>query len=203
MIKHKKRKNSRLGKVIVVETKVTIEDAIRQRRERVIDLSQYNVGFDAVKNHDKARPKTSSNNSKGTQYEKFLYKFETGQLDKFSSRDFMFFFRDVANANGVKYIIGNPKVEMRQFKLALDRGYTKEELLVMIEFLFTSGQKYLDPKTIHPGILLTNWCNKIYQDSQLWLEDKYDPNATFNKPKVVREWTDTSEESKSNVGEWE
>ena len=92
---------------------------------------------------------------------------------------------------------------MRNFKLALERGYSTEDLLAMIEFLFTSGQTYLDVKTIHPGILLTNWCNKIYQDTQLWLDDNYDPNVTYTKPKLNREWTDNNTEIKSNVGEWD
>ena len=194
-----KRKPSRLGTV----SPVIVEDAIRERRERVIDLSKYNVGFDAVSDK-KARP-TAPTTSKvmGTQYEAYLKKYERGDLSKFSTRDIMFFFRDTANDNGAKYIIANGKVDMRNFKLAKDRGYSTEDILAMIEFLFTSGQKYLDVKTIHPGILLTGWCNKIYQDTQLWLEDKFDPNATFSKTKLNREWTDNNTKIKSNVGEWE
>lgn len=194
-----KRKPSRLGNV----SPVIVEDAIRERRERVIDLSKYNVGFDAVSDK-KARP-TAPTTSKvmGTQYEAYLKKYERGDLSKFSTRDIMFFFRDTANDNGAKYIIANGKVDMRNFKLAKDRGYSTEDILAMIEFLFTSGQKYLDVKTIHPGILLTGWCNKIYQDTQLWLEDKFDPNATFSKTKLNREWTDNNTKIKSNVGEWE
>lgn len=198
-MERKRRKPSRLGTI----AEVIVEDAIKERRERVIDLTKYNVGFDAV-NNKKARP-TAPTPSKavGTQYNSYLKKLESGNINKFSTRDIMFFFRDTANDNGVKYIIANPKIDMRNFKLALERGYTTEDILAMIEFLFTSGQKYLDIKTLHPGLLLTNWCNKIYQDTQLWIDDKYDPNATFSKPKMTREWTDSNEEIKSNVGEWD
>ena len=193
------KRPSRLGTI----TQVVVEDAIKERRERVIDLSKYNVGFEAVTNK-KARPTApSTSKAVGVQYQAYLKKFEKGELSKFSTRDIMFFFRDTANYNGVKYIIANPKVDMRNFKLALERGYSTEDLLAMIEFLFTSGQTYLDVKTIHPGILLTNWCNKIYQDTQLWLDDNYDPNVTFTKPKLNREWTDNNTEIKSNVGEWD
>lgn len=198
-MERKKRRPSRLG----VVTEVIVEDAIRERRERVIDLSKYNVGFDAVQNKKSRPTPPTPSNVMGNQYESYLIKYEKGLLSKFSTRDIMYFFRDTANDNGVKYVIGNPKIVMRNIKLAKDRGYSTEDLLAMIEFLFTSGQTYLDKKTLHPGILLTNWCNKIYQDTQLWLEDKYDPNVTFSKPKMTREWTDNNEDIKSNVGEWE
>ena len=69
----------------------------------------------------------------------------------------------------------------------------------MIEFLFTSGQQYLDVKRLTPGILATGWCNRIYNDSQDWLEDNFDPNGfnKYNKKDKVkrnREWVDDEEE---------
>lgn len=198
-----KRRPKRLGKVVPV---VTVEDAIRERRERVIDLSKYNVGFDAIKD-TKARKKNAPSPSKAqaTQYDKYLAKLDKGDIHKFSTRDIMFFFRDTANDNGVKYIIANPKIDMRNFRLALDRGYKTEDILAMIEFLFTSGQTYLDKRNLHPGILVTNWCNKIYQDTQLWLNDEFDPNKKYtgSKPQPTREWQDTTKESKSSIGEWD
>lgn len=201
-MERKKRRPSRLG-TIAIANEVVVEDAIKQRRERKIDLSKYNVGFEAVQNK-KARPSIpSSSKIVGTQYQAYLTKYEKGAIDKFSTRDIMFFFRDTANDNGVKYVVANAKVDMRNFKVAKDRGYSTEDILAMIEFLFTSGQKYLDKQNIHPGILLTGWCNKIYQDTQLWLDDKFDPNMTFSKTKLNREWTDTNTNIKSNVGEWE
>lgn len=198
----RKRKPTRLGKIVPIE--VEVENAIKERRERVIDLSKYNVGFDAISDK-KARPTApSSSKAQATQYERYLAKLNKGDLSKFSTRDIMFFFRDTANEHGAKYIIANPKVDMRNFKVALDRGYTTEELLVMIEFLFTSGQKYLDIKNIHPGILLTGWCNKIYTDSQLWLNDNFDPNKPIGKVNTQpREWVDNNKDVKSSVGEWD
>lgn len=186
----------------IVEDKNIVEDKIKERRNRVIDLSKYNVGFDAVRNKEKRTEVPTPTKAQATQYDKYLHKLHKGELSKFSTRDLMFYFRDIANENGVKYIIANPKVEMRNFKLALDRGYTTENILAMIEFLFTSGQKYLDIRTLHPGILLTNWCNTIYRDTELWLNDEYNPNRT-NSHKPNREWVDNNTEKKSSVGEWE
>ena len=208
-----KKKPKRLGTVVPIPVPTPkegtkVENAKRERRERVIDLSKYSIGFDEVKDKSKRKqPKPSQSQSQSALYERYLAKFEKGELNKFSTRDLMFFFRDTANDNNVKYIIGNAKVEMRNFKLALERGYSNEDLLAMIEFLFTSGQTYLDKQTLHPGVLLTGWCNRIYNDTQLWLEDKYDPNKDtkmFNKKQTTtREWTDNNTEVKSQVGEWE
>lgn len=195
----RKNKLKRLGVISLVE----YEDAKKERRNRTIDLSKYTMGFEQVTNTKSRPPAPSQNKAQGVQYEKYLAKFEKGDLSSFSTRDIMFFFRDIANDNGAKYIIANPKIDMRNFKLALERGYTTEELLAMIEFLFTSGQTYLEKRNIHPGILLTGWCNKIYQDTQLWLDDKYNPNEDYKKNRPTREWTDNNEEVKSNVGEWE
>ena len=178
-----------------------VEDKIKERRNRVIDLTKYNVGFDAVRNKEKRKDVPTPTKAQATHYDKYLHKLHKGELSKFSTRDLMFYFRDIANENGVKYIIANPKVEMRNFKLALDRGYTTENILAMIEFLFTSGQKYLDKRSLHPGILLTNWCNTIYRDTELWLNDEYNPNRT-NSNKPNREWVDNDTDKKSNVGEW-
>ena len=200
-MRHKRKRPSRIGMLI----EPVVEDAVKERRQRTIDLSKYNVGFEAVTNPKKRPEAPTPSKAQSTQYNKYLAKLEKGELSKFSTRDIMFFFRDTANENGVKYIIANPKIDMRNFKLALGRGYSTEEILAMIEFLFTSGQKYLDIKTLHPGLLLTNWCNKIYQDTQLWLDDKFDPNVKYvhNKPQLNREWKDDNEEVKSNVGEWD
>lgn len=158
---------------------------------------------EAVQNTKAIPTIPSPSNVQSSQYQAYLTKYEKGAIDKFSTIDTMFFFRDTANDNGVNYVIANAQVDMRNFKIAKDRGYSTEDILAMIEFLFTSGQKYLDKQNIHPGILLTGWCNKIYQDTQLWLEDNFDPNMTFSQTKLNREWTDNNTNVKSSVGEWE
>lgn len=155
----------------------------------------YNIGFDSEW--------TKPVSNKVSNYDRYIKKLEDGKIDKFNSRDFLFFFSDKANENGVKHVIANAKISMANFKTILSRGYTNAEILVMIEFLFTSGQQYLDIHTLHPGILLTNWCNTIYRDSQLWLKDEYNPNAKYkSKPKTEREWKDDKPEHKTGVGEW-
>lgn len=134
-------------------------------------------------------------------------RLENGMFDKFTTKDMLYFFIDVAKENGVNYIVSNYAKELRQFKLCVERGYSVEDILAMIEFLFTSGQPYLDVNRLHPGILLTNWAKTIYADSQLWLDDKYEPYkkqsyASSSKPLPKREFTgDTSKET-VKIDDW-
>ena len=134
-------------------------------------------------------------------------RLENGMFDKFTTKDMLYFFIDVAKENGVNYIVSNYAKELRQFKLCVERGYSVEDILAMIEFLFTSGQPYLDVNRLHPGILLTNWAKTIYADTKLWLDDKYEPYkkqsySSQSKPHQKREFTgDTSKET-VKIDDW-
>lgn len=131
-------------------------------------------------------------------------RLENGMFDKFSSRDMLYFFCDVAKENGVDYIVSNYAKEQRQFKLCIERGYSVQDILAMIEFLFTSGQPYLDVNRLHPGILLTNWAKTIYADTKLWLDDKYVPHKKQYQPKnqPVREFTGDTSKEEVKINEW-
>lgn len=144
-------------------------------------------------------------------YELYKKKLDAGNLKAFSTLDLMYFFKDVANENGCRYIISNVAKDRRMFKMLLERGMSVEEILVMIEFVFTSGQKYLDTETLHPGIFLTKWCTTLLRDSKLWLDDKFDPNATkFKQSKATsksefmkgREWQGSNSDEDIAIGEW-
>lgn len=197
-----KRRKSRLGTVSPIPTLVT-EEARKERRNKVIDLSKYDIGFDAVKDINKRKKPQSSINNGGKQYSSYRDKLEKGLLDKFSTRDIMYFYKETSIENGVNYVIANPKKDMRVYKLALERGYTNEEILSMIEFLFTSGQTYLDIKYLHPGILLTGWCNRIYEDTKLWLNNEYDPNPIKQNKLPQREWDKEHNDNEIKIGEWD
>lgn len=149
-----------------------------------------------IKTEKKAPKKSTS-----IYYENYRKKLENNQFDKFGTRDFLYFFKDTANDVGVKYVISNYAKDMRVFKLLKERGYSNEEILIMIEFLFKSDQDYLDKRYIQPTVLISGWCNKIYQDSQLWLNDKYVPKskAKFSQ----REYTGDTNITSISIGEWD
>lgn len=156
---------------------------------------QPSKGFDAVRSQRKTKTMTNTN-----LYDVYLNKVNNEQWDKFNTRDLMYFFRDTANNNGIKYVIANFRVDMSAFKMCISKGHEPAEIVAMIEFLFTSEQDYLDPKSLTPNIFRSGWVNKIYQDTKLWANDEY---TTEKKKKFVkREWTGDTEEDNSSMDEW-
>ena len=153
----------------------------------------------------KTRDFSNNRKTRPTKEKPYKTKIESGNIEKLSSKDLLDFFRDKAVKNGIKYVASKPTIAMRNFNLALERGYSKEEILLMVEFLFESEQDYLDKKRLHPGILLTGWCNKIYQDSQDWLNDEYktESQAKHSKRNGSREWVgEIPKEDQATIGEW-
>ena len=170
-------------------------------------LADFSRTREVVKKNDSNTPvrKTRDfNKSRKTRVAKgkpYRDKIESGDIDKLSSKDLLDFFRDLAIKNGVKFVASKPVIDMRNFNLAIERGYSIEEILLMLEFLFESEQDYLDKKRLHPGILLTGWCNKIYADSQDWLNDEYKTDSQAKHSK--REWSEEiPEEDQAIIGEW-
>lgn len=150
-----------------------------------------------------------TNRRKYDPYESYRAKLEGGLLEKFSTRDMTYFFKDVANENGVKYVIANIQKDQRCYKMCLERGYTIENILAMIEFLFTSGQQYLDVQTLQPTILISGWCNVIYSDTMKWLDDEFNPSDRHNNKSKKnnvsnREWKEkVSDEEVAEIGKWD
>lgn len=133
----------------------------------------------------------------------YLDKCSRGDINSFNSLDFTYYFRDSALRNEVRYVITNVQKDRHTFKLLLERGFTKEEIVGMIEFVFDSPQNYLDKQLLHPGILLTKWSSSIVQDSKLWLSDEYVPTKT-QKSGTVSDFTKNKKKSnEASIGEWD
>lgn len=161
------------------------------------EQKKLNRGFDTVRKRDK-KINTTTN-----LYDKYQLKLQKGKLDKFSSRDIIYFMQDCAKNQKVKCVITNYQVSMHQINLLKKKGYDNEDILAMIEFLYTSGQPYIDLNRISPSLLISTWGTTIYADTQLWLKDEYDPNNK-NKRKSVkeREWQGEKTEKDDASIEW-
>ena len=137
-------------------------------------------------------------------YTTFLRKYNDleNTIESFKTRDFVYFFRQVAEDSGYKYVISNIKKDMCIFK-RLSESYTPTEICCMVEFLYQSEQDYLDKSRLSPNILASQWVNTIYADMQLWVEDEYTPKS--KKKHIKREWTTPVSDlsSSSEIGEWE
>lgn len=156
----------------------------------------------SVKTEDIPQKKTRSP-QRGSKYDLFLQKYESlpESVGKLKTQDLVFFFRQKAEEAGVKYSISNMHRDMGIFK-KLKETYTTEEILLMIEFIFSGDQTYLDMCRTQPTVLASNWVNTIYPDSKAWANDEYIDKKTVTTKKTAttnREWKSNK---KTNVGEW-
>ena len=135
-------------------------------------------------------------------YDSFKYKYEHLEefIDKFGTRDFVYYFREVSKECGYKYTVSNIKKDMAIFNRLRD-NYDNREICGMIEFLFRSEQDYLNKDRLSPNLLASQWVNTIYADTQLWLDDKYSPNSTKKKQKQ-REWSESKNDD-VKIGGWD
>ncbi len=165
-------------------------DSFRQMRHQV------------TTNLDKPKKPSKKQGSNLSAYDKFLIKYYDleNSIDKFKPMDFLYFFREKAQEVEIHYVISNYAKDCKVFKLLLDR-YKADEILLMIEFLFMSEQDYLDKTRLRPTILISGWCNTIYQDSLLWVDDKYTNRKKTGKKHSVREFSQ-NEDDTTTLGGW-
>ena len=131
----------------------------------------------------------------------FLYKDLEKYIDDFSTRDLMYYFREISEESGYRYVISNIKKDMAIMK-RLKTNYSNREICGMIEFLYMSDQDYLEKDRLSPNLLASQWVNTIYADMQLWVEDKYVPKKA-KKAKKHHEWSQPVKETNSKIGDWE
>lgn len=162
--------------------------------------------FRAMRNQIIVEPKDigkkKSTKAKQSSYEKFMVKYNNleNTISTFRPLDLLFFFREKAGEANVRYVISNQARDCGVFKILLDR-YDPEEICLMIEFLFLSEQDYLDKTRLQPTVLSSRWCNTIYQDSLLWVEDKY-TNRKKGYKKPTREFN-KSDDDTTSLGGWD
>lgn len=127
---------------------------------------------------------------------------EKKEFEKLKRKDLLDYFILQAKKNNVRYVVTNIQKELRPFKILLEKGVTKEEIINMIDFIFNSPQNYINKEEATPLILYSTWFHKILEDSKAWKEGKYNPHK---KKKVVREWK-KDKSNKDNIdvviGEW-
>lgn len=172
--------------------------AFRETRHQVQKKQEQEVAKPMSRGYSPSRTQKRGNSS----YESFLEKYNNLEenIGSFKTFDFMFFFREKAKESGVKYVIASQQRDAAIFK-KMQGNYSPEYICLMIEFLFQSEQNYLDKGLLQPTVLVSSWCNKIYHDSLLWVEDKYFPEQKKKSPLEKREWSSDSDNS-TKIGEW-
>lgn len=150
--------------------------------------------------------KKEKRNITSEKYQKFLDKYHDleARYTEFNTLDLTYFFREKAIEAGVKYVIANMKRDMGIFK-RLQENFDIPEILLMIEFIFSGDQEYLDINRTQPTVLSSNWVNTIYKDSIDWANDEYVPRekkiSTDKTSK--REWKKSDNTEKYKIGEWD
>ena len=113
-----------------------------------------------------------------TAYERFCDKYADleNSIDDFTPMDLTYYFKEVAKETGHRYAISLHK-DVALFKRLLNE-YSAREICGMIEFLYKSGQDYLETDRLSPNLLVSRWVNTIFADTQLWIDDKYVPKGS-------------------------
>lgn len=148
-------------------------------------------GFDKLSIQKRGTLKTASS----------LYdKYKSKSPHKYNSRDILFYYIDLAKSKNIKFVSNTKSntIYMANIKLAL-KNYTIDEVLGMYDFLFNSGQTYIDMKRTNPGIIVTSWVNTIFSDYELYKKGKF-VDKTFKKFENREYSGDTTI---SSVGSWE
>lgn len=89
--------------------KVAINDVMSEFKARQNLMSSTEAKASSRNNKPLAKSKTTKGvrRTPVDHYALYQHKLESGNLDKFNTQDIMYFFRDVANENGNRYIISN------------------------------------------------------------------------------------------------
>lgn len=148
-------------------------------------------------------PPSRKKQTASTPYEGFLRRYNDleNSIDSMGTRDLVYYFREIAEEQGFKYVISNIKKDMAIMK-RLKTNYSNREICVMIEFLYESDQDYLEKDRLSPNLLASQWVNTIYADMQLWVKDKYVPRSVQSKKKNnvrQREWDKDVAKTKDDV----
>lgn len=170
-------------------------------------LSEFRMSRGQSEERPKETPKPPARRngrpSSSSPYEYFIRKYNSLEdtIDDLGTRDLVYYFREIAQEKGYKYVISNMKKDMAIMK-RLKTNYSNREICGMIEFLYESDQDYLDKSRLSPNLLASSWINTIYADMQLWVEDKYTPRSVQTKKKKnikQREWDKDEAQTKNDV----
>lgn len=173
-----------------------LAESLRASRQQVINSSSYKKQIE--------QNKRKSNYSSDKSYSLFIRKYENltpEVISSFGTKDLVYYFRQKANEANLRYYISSYSRDCSVMKKLL-KEYSQMEICLMIEFLFSPEQEYLDKGTLAPTILISSWNNTIYQDSVKWANDEYIPHNKRKKKssKPVREWDNKNTDIK--IGEW-
>ena len=138
-----------------------------------------------------------------TKRQSFLKKYEDleNTIGEFNSNDLVYYFETKSQEANKPYIVANMAKDSKIMK-RLQKDFSNEEILVMIEFLFFSGQTYVKEPSIN--VLASSWINTLKNDAKKWLNGEFDPTKSKTSKKKmikkVREFKREDDEDNVEIG---
>lgn len=151
-------------------------DSFRESRNQVTEFYE-----DPKKNRQLGAKKAGL-----TKRQSFLKKYEDleNTIEEFNSNDLVYYFEAKSQEANKPYIVANMAKDSKIMK-RLQKDFSNEEILVMIEFLFFSGQTYLTDPSIN--VLASSWINTVKIDANKWLNGEFDhTKSKTSKKKMIK-----------------
>ena len=117
----------------------------------------------------------------------FSDKLAKKQFSKFNAGDLLFYYQYKADRKHIRCIITN-KIAMKSVFSKLKKEFSQEEICTMIDYLFDSGQTFIEMPKATPFILYSGYTQRIWAEAMEW----------HKKPK--REWDNT--ENAQDITSW-
>ena len=161
-------------------------DSFRESRNQVTEF------YEEQKNNRREGAKKATL----TKRQSFLKKYADleNTIEEFNSNDLVYYFETKSQEANRPYIVANMAKDSKIMK-RLQKDFSNEEILVMIEFLFFSGQTYVTDPTIN--VLASSWINSIKRDSDKWLNGETSKKKMIKK---VREFKREDNEDSVEIG---
>lgn len=168
-------------------------DSFRESRNQVTEF------YEEQKNNRREGAKKATL----TKRQSFLNKYADleNTIEEFNSNDLVYYFETKSQEANKPYIVANMAKDSKIMK-RLQKDFSNEEILVMIEFLFFSGQTYVKDPTIN--VLASSWINTLKNDAKKWLNGEFDPTKSKTSKKKmikkVREFKREDNEDSVEIG---
>ena len=174
------------------------------RESRGQELTIVNPKRNTSNRQVKRNPQKEKKAKKDTKLDLFINKLDNleDHVASFTNQDLLYYFMYCYEGSLNKSYRPNIKRDLASLMETMEY-YSSEDICLMIEFMFNSDQNYLSKFSLKPTILKSGWCEKIYEDSNLWVNDKYfnKGDKPKNSPNSSK-WETDKDQQEITIGEW-
>ena len=174
------------------------------RESRGQELTIVNPKRNTSNRQVKRNPQKEKKAKKDTKLDLFIKKLDNleDHVASFTNQDLLFYFMYCYEGALNRAYRPMYSRDLDSFNYILEY-FSSEDLCLMMEFLLNSKQDYISKQSLTPTIFRSGWCEKIYEDSNLWVNDKYfnKGEKPKNSPNSSR-WETDKDQQEITIGEW-